>query len=45
MEPPKSWTIDFLHAVAAQKAGVEELLTLDENDFEQLLDNLKVRQV
>jgi predicted nucleic acid-binding protein len=36
---------DFLHAIAAEKSGASELLTLDENDFGQLTDNVKVRQV
>src|ERR1041384_6291263 len=36
---------DFLHAVAAEKCGATQLLTLDENDFESLLDTVKVEQV
>jgi predicted nucleic acid-binding protein len=32
---------DFMHAVAAEKAGVQELLTLDQNDFIDLLDSVK----
>src|SRR5947209_1528912 len=31
---------DFLHAIAAEKAGVKELLTLDENDFEHLTESV-----
>jgi predicted nucleic acid-binding protein len=36
---------DFLHAVAAQKSGVKELLTLDQNDFAGLTENITIRQV
>ena len=36
---------DFLHAVAAEKAKAGQLLTADENDFESLLDTVKVEQV
>ena len=36
---------DFLHAVAAEKAKTGQLLTADENDFESLLDTIKVEQV
>ena len=36
---------DFMHAVAAEKSGAKELLTLDEHDFEQLLDSVKIRQI
>ena len=36
---------DFLHAVAAEKAGATELLTVDENDFASLTDTVKVEQV
>jgi predicted nucleic acid-binding protein len=36
---------DFLHAVAAERSGVAELLTIDENDFESLTDAVKVEQV
>src|SRR5947208_2282531 len=35
---------DFLHAVAAEKSGAAELLTLDENDFDSLTDSVKVRR-
>ena len=36
---------DFLHAVAAEKSGVLELLTADENDFESLTDSVKIEQI
>jgi hypothetical protein len=36
---------DFLHAVAAEKAKAGQLLTADVNDFESLLDTVKVEQV
>jgi predicted nucleic acid-binding protein len=36
---------DFLHAVAAEKSGASQLLTLDENDFESLVDSVKVEQI
>ena len=36
---------DFLHALAAEKSGVAQLLTVDENDFESLTDAVKVEQV
>jgi predicted nucleic acid-binding protein len=36
---------DFLHAVAAEKAKAGQLLTADENDFDSLLDTVKVEQV
>jgi predicted nucleic acid-binding protein len=36
---------DFLHAVAAQKAGAPRLLTCDEHDFDDLTDGLLVEQV
>ena len=36
---------DFLHAVAAEKAGAAELLTVDENDFESLTVRVKVAPV
>ena len=32
-------------SVAAEKCGASQLLTLDENDFESLLDTVKVEQV
>jgi predicted nucleic acid-binding protein len=35
---------DFLHAVAAEKAGAKKLLTMDRNDFEELTD-LEIEQV
>jgi predicted nucleic acid-binding protein len=33
---------DYLHARAAEKAGVEELLTTDQYDFASLTDTVKV---
>jgi predicted nucleic acid-binding protein len=36
---------DFLHAVAAEKSGVKELLTLDENGFDHLLDLVRATQM
>ena len=36
---------DFLHAIAAKKAGVDSLLTSDRNDFESLVPGLSVEQV
>jgi len=36
---------DFLHAVAAEKAGAKELLTLDRNDFADLTDSVTISQV
>jgi predicted nucleic acid-binding protein len=33
---------DFLHAIAAENSGVEELLTTDQYDFESLTDSVKV---
>lgn len=36
---------DFLHAVAAEKSGAEQLLTTDEHDFESLSYHLRVAQV
>jgi predicted nucleic acid-binding protein len=36
---------DFMHAVAAEKSGAEELLTLDANDFDSLTDSVKVEVV
>jgi predicted nucleic acid-binding protein len=38
-------THDFLHALAAEKAGTGQLLTADENDFTSLLDTVKVELV
>lgn len=35
---------DWLHAVAAKKAGVEELLTDNLSDFQSLTDGLTIRQ-
>ncbi len=35
---------DYLHAVAAEKSGVKELLTLDQNDFAGLT-KVAIRQV
>ena len=36
---------DLLHAVAAEKAGVKELLTIDQNDFNGLMENVKIVQL
>ncbi len=36
---------DFLHAIAAEKAKATCLLTADENDFETLLDTVRIEQV
>ncbi len=36
---------DFMHAVAAEKSGVVDLLTADENDFDSLTDSVKVVQI
>ncbi len=36
---------DFLHALAAEKSGAKKLLTLDRNDFDQLVDAVKIEQV
>ena len=36
---------DFLHARAAEKSGVDHLLTVDENDFESLTETVEVEQV
>lgn len=36
---------DFLHAIAAEKSGAEELLTTDQYDFESLTDSVKVELV
>ena len=36
---------DYLHALAAEKSGAEELLTADRNDFAGLLKNVQVVQV
>jgi len=36
---------DFLHAVAAEKSGAKQLLTLDRNDFADLTDTVTVEQV
>jgi predicted nucleic acid-binding protein len=36
---------DFLHACAAEKANVDRLLTVDENDFESLLDSVQIEQL
>jgi predicted nucleic acid-binding protein len=35
---------DYLHAVAAQKSGAKKLLTLDENDFNDLT-KVEIEQV
>ena len=36
---------DFLHAVAAEKSGASQLLTLDRNDFKNLIETVTVDQV
>ena len=36
---------DFLHAIAAENSGVEELLTTDQHDFESLTQSVKVELV
>jgi predicted nucleic acid-binding protein len=36
---------DYLHAVAAEKAGAALLLTLDKNDFEGLAGAIRIEQV
>jgi predicted nucleic acid-binding protein len=36
---------DFMHAVAAKKSGADAVLTLDENDFDELVFGLKIEQV
>jgi hypothetical protein len=36
---------DFLHALAAEKSGATELLTVDENDFQSLVASVKVQIV
>jgi predicted nucleic acid-binding protein len=36
---------DFLHAIAAKKAGADSLLTSDRHDFENLVPGLSVEQV
>jgi predicted nucleic acid-binding protein len=36
---------DYLHALAAKKAGADSLLTNDRNDFESLVPGLSVEQV
>jgi len=36
---------DFLHAVAAERAGATELLTTDQHDFESLTDSVTVELV
>ena len=36
---------DFLHAVAAAKSGVARLVTVDQNDFNDLIDTITVEQV
>jgi predicted nucleic acid-binding protein len=36
---------DYLHAVAADKSGLHELLTLDRNDFAGLTAKVSVQQV
>lgn len=36
---------DYLHALAAEKAGAKKLLTLDKNDFTGLVAGMKVEQL
>ena len=36
---------DFMHAIAAEKSGAKELLTVDANDFDMLLDTMKIKLV
>lgn len=36
---------DYLHALAAKKAGAATLLTMDQNDFDDLVPGLRVEQV
>jgi predicted nucleic acid-binding protein len=36
---------DYVHALAAAKAGASALLTLDENDFDSLVPGLAIEQV
>jgi predicted nucleic acid-binding protein len=36
---------DYLHAVAAEKSGAKQLLTLDRNDFADLTDTVTVEQI
>ncbi len=36
---------DYVHALAAAKAGASALLTLDENDFDALVPGLAIEQV
>lgn len=36
---------DYLHALAAQKAGAATLVTMDKNDFHGLVSGLSVEQV
>jgi predicted nucleic acid-binding protein len=36
---------DYIHALAASKSGASALLTLDRNDFDQLVPGLKIEQV
>jgi predicted nucleic acid-binding protein len=36
---------DFLHAIAAENSGAEELLTADKHDFESLTDSVKMELI
>jgi predicted nucleic acid-binding protein len=36
---------DFLHAIAAENSGAEELLTTDQYDFESLTDSVRVELI
>jgi predicted nucleic acid-binding protein len=36
---------DFLHIAAAEKAGVGELITLDQNDFDGLSQTVKISKI
>lgn len=36
---------DFLDAIAAKKAGAEQLFTADRNDFEGLVNGLKIKTI
>jgi predicted nucleic acid-binding protein len=36
---------DYMHALAAEKSGAKQLLTLDRNDFRSLVDSVRVEQV
>jgi predicted nucleic acid-binding protein len=36
---------DYLHAVAAEKSGAKELLTIDRNDFDRLSETVTIVQL